>query len=157
MKATIILASTILCSIAGFSQVADVKGSWSLDPTLELIKTKTQKKFTVPAFKQTLPIKSIIVPIAFIGYGFTTLGNNSFRQLNKNISYEVKEDMPGFKTSVDDYLRYAPVVSTYALNIAGVKGKHRLLDRTIVFAVSSIATNQIVTVLKHATHQLRPD
>ncbi len=65
--------------------------------------------------------------------------------------------MPGFRTSVDDWLKYAPVISSYALNIAGVKARHRFIDRTIVFAVSGILTNQVVTSLKNATHQMRPD
>ena len=101
--------------------------------------------------------KAFIAPAAFVAYGFTSLSNGPSRQLNKNICYEVKEDLPGFKTTVDNYLKYAPMVTTYALNIAGVKAKHRLLERTTILAVSSIVTNQIVTSLKHATHQMRPD
>ncbi len=156
MKATfILLLSAILFSTHGSSQTTDSSDrAYSISVSGLKSNQKTSSK---PAFKNYLPAKSFIMPAIFVGYGFTSLGNNSFKQLNKNISYEVKEDMPGFRTTVDDYLKYAPVVSTYALNIAGVKGRHRLVDRTIVFAVSSILTNQIVTSLKHATHQLRPD
>lgn len=156
MKATfILLLSAILFSTRGSSQTTDTSDRVNSISVSGL--KSNQKIYSKPAFKNYLPAKSFIVPAVFVGYGFASLGNNSFKQLNKNISYEVKEDMPGFRTTVDDYLKYAPVVSTYALNIAGVKGRHRLVDRTIVFAVSSILTNQIVTSLKHATHQLRPD
>jgi membrane-associated phospholipid phosphatase len=156
MKATFILfLSAILFSIAGSSQTAD---SINRLNTISITGLKANQKISSTlSSKNHLSAKSFILPAIFIGYGFTSLGNNSFKQLNKNISYEVKEDMPGFKTTVDDYLKYAPVVSTYALNIAGVKGRHRLLDRTIVYTVSSILTNQVVTSLKNATHQLRPD
>jgi membrane-associated phospholipid phosphatase len=153
MKATFILPLfSILFSSTCFSQTADT----SLHLDINKRSTLTSQKTSSARF-QKLSATSFIVPAVFIGYGFTSLGNNSCRQLNKNISNEVQEDMPGFKTSVDDYLKYAPVVTTYALNIAGVKGRHRLLDRTIVFAVASIVTNQVITSLKHATHELRPD
>jgi len=156
MKATFILTlSAILFSTAGSSQTVNSSDRFDTISVSEL--KSTQKISSAPVFKNHLSAKSFIAPAVFVGYGFTSLGNNCFKQLNKNISYEVKEDMPGFKTTMDDYVKYAPVVSTYALNIAGVKGRHRLVDRTIVFAVSSILTNQIVTSLKHATHQLRPD
>src|SRR5262249_17325700 len=107
--------------------------------------------------RNSINLKSFIIPTAFIAYGFTTLGNTPSKQLNKSISYEVKEDMPCFRTTVENYLKYAPVVATYALNIVGVKVKHPLLERTAILAVSSIFTNQIVTSLKHVTHQMRPD
>jgi hypothetical protein len=156
MKAAIILSFSAIFSIHGSSQ-----NSISIDSILSvptaLSPVSEQKNSPTPLIKKNIPASSLIAPAVFVGYGLISLGNNPVRDLNKNISHEVQEDMPGFKTRVDDYLKYAPVVSTYALNVAGVKGRHRLLDRTIVFAVSSILTNQLVTSLKHATRQLRPD
>src|SRR5437016_2309788 len=129
MKATFILfLSSIFFSSTAFSQTGDSIQLSNAVPPVGLLKTSPSKNVSAAAIEKNLSIKSFIVPVVFIAYGFTSLGNNSFRQLNKNISSEVEEDMPGFKTRVDDYLKYAPAVSTYALNIAGVKGKHRLLD-----------------------------
>ena len=70
---------------------------------------------------------------------------------------EVTEDVSGFNTKVDDYLKYAPMASVSARNLAGIKGRHKLVDRTIIYAMSSFLSKEIVTSLKHATHQLRPD
>ena len=111
----------------------------------------------LPEKKKYLTAKSIIIPTAFINYGFSSLHFKELQQLNKNISEEVTEDMPGFQSKVDDYLKYAPVASVYALNLVGIKGRHKLISRTIIYAMSSFLANHIVSKIKDATHQLRPD
>jgi hypothetical protein len=119
-----------------------------------------EKKWRIqalPARKNYLTAKSVVIPVTLIEYGFSSLKSDDLQDLNKKISEEVTEDASGFKTRVDDYLKYAPAASVYLLNAVGIKGKHKILDRTIILAMSSILSAQIVTALKHATHQLRPD
>ena len=111
----------------------------------------------LPVRKNYLTAKSVLIPVTLVEYGFSSLKSDELRDLNKKISEEVTEDASGFKTRVDDYLKYAPAASVYLLNAVGIKGKHRILDRTIILAMSSILSAQIVTAIKHATHQLRPD
>ena len=111
----------------------------------------------LPSNKNYLSAKSLIVPGTLISYGFSTLKSGALQKLNRNICEEVTEDASGFKTRVDDYLKYAPVASVYLLNAVGVKGRHRILDRTIILAMSSVLSAQLLTALKHGTHQLRPD
>ncbi len=139
------------------AQIASNKDEFRSDIYQKDSVTTTSKSKSSAHATSFSSVKPFIAPTAFIAYGFTCLGNTPSKQLNKSISYEVQEDMPGFKTTVDNYLKYAPVITTYALNIAGVKAKHRLMERTAILAISSIVTNQIVTSLKHATHQMRPD
>jgi len=107
--------------------------------------------------KDYLSVKSLIIPTAFISYGFGSLTNNDLVKWNKNIREEVIEDCPGFNTRIDDYLKYAPAASVYVLDLAGVKARHKILDRTIILAISTVLSSQVVTALKHGTHQLRPD
>jgi len=107
--------------------------------------------------KKFLSSRSLIAPSVFIGYGFATLKTHAFQSVNKQISIEVMEDASGFKTKADDYLKYVPVASVYALDAMGIKGKHNFADRTIVLAMSTVLSAQVVTALKHSTHQLRPD
>ena len=111
----------------------------------------------LPENKNYLSARSLIVPVSFISYVFTSLKSGELQKLNKGICEEVTEDASGFKTKVDDYLKYAPAASVYLLNAVGIKGKHKILDRTVVLAVSTILSEQLVTALKHGTHQLRPD
>jgi PAP2 superfamily len=110
-----------------------------------------------PASKNYLSAKSIIVPGTLITYGFSTLESGALQKVNKGICEEVTEDMSGFHTRVDDYLQYAPTASVYMLNVVGVKGRHKFVGRTVILTMSSILSAQLVTALKHGTHQLRPD
>ena len=112
---------------------------------------------TLPAQKKYLTAKSLIIPTFFIDYGFSSLHVKQLQQWNKQVREEVTEDAPEFKTKVDDYLKFAPLVSVYALNLAGIKGRHKLVDRSVIYAMSGILSSAIVFKLKQATHQLRPD
>ena len=121
------------------------------------VTTSFKKIQPSPPPKKYLSAKSLIVPVALIDYGFASLKAEELQEFNKTIAEEVTEDCRGFKTKVDDYLKYAPVATVYLLNAAGVKGRHKIIDRTIILAMSSILADQVVTYLKHSTHQLRPD
>lgn len=110
-----------------------------------------------PPQKNYLNAKSIIIPVAFINYGFSALGSEELKEINTHIRNEVKEDAPLFKTKLDNYLQYAPAASVYALNLAGVKGKHNFLDRSIIYIISELSSSLLVATLKTTTHQLRPD
>lgn len=127
-----------------------------INEPLKLV-VNTGKSHPGPVVKNFLSARSLAVPVIFIGYGFTSLGHNELHQLNLKISEEVVEDAPKFKTRTDDYLKYAPAAGVYALDAMGIKSKHGVVDRTIVLAMSTILTAQLVTALKHGTHQLRPD
>jgi hypothetical protein len=119
--------------------------------------TSVHKDQPLPPPKKYLSAKSVIVPIVLIDYGFASLKTEGLQELNKEIAEEVTEDAGGFKTRVDDYLKYAPAATVYLLNAAGIKGRHKILDRTIILGMSSVLANQLVTFLKHRTNQLRPD
>ena len=110
-----------------------------------------------PPGKNYLSAKSIIIPGTFIVYGFSTLESGALKKINRGICEEVSEDMSGFHTRVDDYLQYAPTASVYMLNAVGIKGRHKFVGRTVILTMSSILSAQLVTALKHGTHQLRPD
>jgi len=111
----------------------------------------------LPPNKNYLSAKGVIIPTTFIAYGFTSLHSNGLQKLNKQICEEVVEDCGGFNTTVDDYLKYAPAASVYLLNFVGIKGRHEFIGRSIILVASTILSAQLVTALKHDTHQLRPD
>ncbi|HEV8507736.1 MAG TPA: phosphatase PAP2 family protein [Chitinophagaceae bacterium] len=142
---------TSFVAIAFFSSVAISAQS------TDSIATSFKKIQPLPPSKKYLSAKSLIIPVVLIDYGFASLKSEELQELNKNIAEEVTEDCNGFNTKVDDYLKYAPIASVYLLNAAGIKGRHRILGRTIILGMSSILADQVVTFLKHSTHQLRPD
>ena len=151
MKAFSTAISASLVAISFLSPVT-TSAQWT-----DSIKSSFQKIQPVPPPKKYLTAKSLIVPVVLIDYGFASLKSEGLQEVNKKIAEEVTEDVSGFKTKVDDYLKYAPVATVYLLNAAGIKGRHKILARTIILGMSSILSDQVVTLLKHGTHQLRPD
>lgn len=102
-------------------------------------------------------IKSLIIPAIFIGYGVASLGNNAIRSLDKTTKNELQEDHPLFAAHIDNYSQFAPALAVYALNLAGVKGKHRLADATGIYLMSSAIMGGTVFILKGKSHRLRPN
>lgn len=100
--------------------------------------------------------KQLIVPGVLIGYGVIGIGSDQLIDYNKGIRAEVQEHIDE-KLTLDDFSQYSPMVSVYALNFAGVEGKHNLGDRTIIMATSYALMAGTVTGLKHLIHERRPD
>jgi membrane-associated phospholipid phosphatase len=151
MKAFSTAISVLLVAISFFSSSA------LSAQKADSLKIPVQKIQALPPPKKYLSAKSLIIPVVLIDYGFSSFKSEGLQKLNKKIAEEVTEDASGFKTKVDDYLKYAPATTVYLLNAAGIKGRHKILDRTIILGMSSILANQVVIFLKHSTHQLRPD
>jgi membrane-associated phospholipid phosphatase len=102
-------------------------------------------------------IRSLILPAAMIGYGVVTLNNHSLRDVNNNLRREVQRGNPAFRTNIDDIMQVSPAMAVYALNLAGVKGKHNFIDRTLILTISVALEQSVTLLLKSTTYQLRPD
>ncbi|WP_330443588.1 phosphatase PAP2 family protein [Flavobacterium sp. C4GT6] len=100
--------------------------------------------------------RQLVIPVALVGYGVIGLDNGQCKKINYSIRNEVVEDIDQ-KITIDDFMQYAPALSVYTLNLAGVEGKHNFKDRTIIMATSYIVMSSTVLSLKSVTHQLRPD
>jgi len=150
----LLITSSLLLTSVNIS--AQTVSSISSDSLPQTSKSISLSHGVLPG-KNYLTARSIIIPVTFINYGFSSLISKPLKQVNKGIAHEVMEDASGFKTRVDDYLKYAPAAGVYLLSAVGIKGRHNILDRTIILAMSSLVSAQLVVMLKHATHQLRPD
>lgn len=100
--------------------------------------------------------KQLIIPGVLIGYGFWGVESGQIKSFNFQIREEFTEDIDK-KVSIDDFSRYAPAVSVYALNAFGVKGKNNMRDRSVILATSTIITVGAVFALKSVTNVERPD
>lgn len=138
---------------AGFGGGIDVVAQSPSNNTFNF--PETNQVQSVPG--NYLKPRSLIVPGTFILYGFAAMCNNPLQKLNNHISCEVKEDMQGFKTRIDDHLKNVPAAMVFALSAVGVKGRHQLFGKTVILMSSTILTNNIVKQLKYHTHRLRPD
>lgn len=110
-----------------------------------------------PPGKNTVQLKSFILPAALVTYGAITLGNHSVNSLNAKIQDEIWVDKSHSLKHIDTYLQFAPALSVYALNLAGIKGKNSFGDRSMIYLMSNIFVNAMVYPAKSITKQLRPD
>jgi hypothetical protein len=100
---------------------------------------------------------SFLLPGGFIAYGFMGMGHNPVAQLDESTKDKIYQNNPDFSTHIDDYLQYAPAAAVYCLNAAGVRGRHRLKDRTLILAMTMVISSGMVTSLKGITQKERPD
>lgn len=119
----------------------------SQNDSLLLVQKKNSYKLTVT---------KLIIPGAFITYGFASLKVPSLKQLNTSTRNEILED--NFKHVMwDNYTQYAPAVLAYGFNAVGIKAKHNFKDMTIVYLTSQIITAAITEPLKRIIKEKRPD
>jgi len=116
----------------------------------------TQKDTVVINDDLKFNYKQLIIPSVLIGFGAIGLGSDYLKDLNLGIREEVMEDIDN-KFTIDDFSQYAPALSVYALNLAGVQGKHNLRDRTIILGTSYLLMTGTVMGLKTLTKEVRPD
>lgn len=100
--------------------------------------------------------KQIIIPVTLLGYGIIGIESDQLKFFNTEIREEVGEHIDE-KITIDDFSQYAPLAAVYALNLAGIKGKNNLKDRTTIAATSYIIMASTVLALKSITKIERPD
>lgn len=101
--------------------------------------------------------RSFVIPAFMIGYGFTSLRSDGLADINEDIREEIWSENPHKLVHIDNYLQFVPAVAVYGLNLAGIKGKHNLKDRSIIYLMSNVITNATVFSLKSLTKKERPD
>lgn len=86
------------------------------------------------------------------------IANGHARESIKNeVAEERNEMIPHFRTHLDDYLQFSPLAIAYGLDAFGVKSKTDLANRSVILLKGELMAIGSVTVLKRATHTLRPD
>jgi len=101
-------------------------------------------------------VSTLLAPTILIGTGIATMYDRGF--YSSYDAYDcIQRNYPGFQTNIDTYLLLIPALGVYGLNLAGVKGKHNFLDRSIIL-LSSITLASVTTgMIKSSTDVLRPD
>ena len=99
--------------------------------------------------------RPLIVPSAFITYGFIGLNNEKLR----GFDLSVRDELRYVKREVhlDDYLEFSPLVAVYGLNLLGKKGVHNLRELTKITGYYIVITGVSVASIKLLTGKERPD
>jgi len=111
---------------------------------------------TSQAKKAKVNYKALVIPSAFIVYGLVGLESHTIKLINSDTKDEITEHIDE-KLTIDDFSQYAPFVSVYALNAAGVKGKNNFKDRTIILCTAYAIMGATVNSIKLTGNVERPD
>jgi hypothetical protein len=93
---------------------------------------------------------SLAVPVAAVGF--------AMMPADHAIRNRVVNGMPGFHTSVDDYIQYAPLATQLALSLGGVQGRSK--NRWQVLVTDAMAAAMMATVvngMKYGINRTRPN
>lgn len=151
-----------------------IKKQWAIFFLASVYFPPVQAQYTdtIPADKYNLPVinnrniqvkrtpfpyRHFILPAFAIVYGVTTLNSDGLKDVNEEIKEEIWTEQPHKLVHADNFLQFAPAAAVYGLNIAGIKGKHNLADRSIMYLMSNAFLNVTVFSVKSITKQQRPD
>jgi len=103
-----------------------------------------------------LKLKEVLIPTGVFGVSVLFVHNGWLTKQRGNVQ-DALSAKGKHKLNIDDYSQYAPMVAVYGLNLCGIKGKHRFVDRTIMLAMSYATMSIIVNSMKFTFKEKRPD
>ena len=146
----------ILAFLFFHSSIAQLKDSAVRFSHLPQANCKTIPKKIQETYGLRLPMRTLVIPVSLITYGVISQSSEDLREFDVNIKNIVRRD-EDFRTTIDNYLQYAPGVSVYILNAAGIKGKNNFRDRTMIYLMSNLIMGITVQTIKNITKVQRPD
>ncbi|HEY4322800.1 MAG TPA: phosphatase PAP2 family protein [Mucilaginibacter sp.] len=100
---------------------------------------------------------ALVPPVVLITYGALSFVVHPIRQLDYTINDNVEKNHPDFHTTAESYFQFAPIAMVYGLNLVGVAGKNRFIDRTALLGLSTGFMGLSTYITKVSTHRLRPN
>ncbi|RKD92147.1 phosphatase PAP2 family protein [Mangrovibacterium diazotrophicum] len=147
MTRTLRLKCVLTISLFSMISPAFLRANSAQKDSTQTIETPAELKFKPQA---------LIVPSVLIGFGVVGLESDWIKSINGEIKEEINENVDEGAT-IDNFTQYMPMVSVYALNAMGIKGKHNLKDRTVIIATAYLIMGVTVTTIKNTTKVMRPD
>lgn len=104
-----------------------------------------------------LPIlKQLYAPASMVICGLISNGHSE-ESIKNELAECRNRYLPRFRTRVDDYIQFSPLAIAYGLDAFGVRSKTDILNRMAIFIKGEAVALTTVTILKSATHTMRPD
>jgi len=148
----IVVALVCFISLEASAQVKDTTKK-NLGDTLK------KDLLTAPDTVKHLHSKTaaLVFPAALVGYGVASFIIHPVRHFDYYVNNSFNKYYPRYSGSLESYFQFAPVAIVYGLNIVGVEGKNRFIDRTALLGLSAAFAGVSVYGLKNTTHRLRPN
>jgi len=126
---------------------------------LQLADTVKKDALTVPDSIKHVHSKTaaLIPPAILAGYGLVSFIIHPVRRFDYYVNSNFNKYYPGYHGSAENYLQFAPAAMVYGLNLVGIEGKNRFIDRTALLGLSAAFAGVSVYGLKGVTHRLRPN
>lgn len=148
----------LFAAFAGYTPLSAQQPDSSLNTNKQATKFRPKLLYNIAYNKYTVSSgASYIVPGAAMLYGVGSMTAHQLKKWNDDTKYELYTEHPHSSFRADNYLQFAPAVCVYGLNVVGIKGKHNIRDRTMIYLMSNLILNTTVYSLKHVTHEWRPD
>ena len=148
----------VICCLIAFKADAQVNIA---DTAKKVNLGDTVKKdlLTAPDTVRRLHSKAwtLVPPAGLIAYGALSFQVHPIRQLDFVIHNAITRQDGDFSTKAESYFEFAPIAMVYGLNLVGIEGKNRFIDRTAILGLTAIFAGISTTIVKHATHRLRPN
>jgi membrane-associated phospholipid phosphatase len=101
--------------------------------------------------------KTYRIPAMLFVYGAVAFHSDPLLDFDEDLKRAVWDNNPHGTVRIDDYLKYGPAVSVYALNLLGIHGAHNFVDRSAIYVMSNIIFNVMVSTIKPIAHRERPN
>jgi len=151
-KIFIILLSLISFEVSAQQNTADTAKK-------KLADTLKKDILTAPDTVKKLHSKpvTLIPPAAMITYGGLSFVVHPIRRFDYYIKSQIRRSDSTFSTKAESYFQFTPIIIVYGLNLAGVEGKNRFIDRTALLGLSGGILALTEGLTKRFTHRLRPN
>jgi len=146
-KIYLLVLALHLFSVSAIAQIRTDTSRAFIKPFRSLIDMKDMERFEYP---------KLVIPIILVGSGISMNGNH-FESIKHEIVEERNEIMPSFRTYMDDYLQFSPLVATFGLDALGIPSKTDILDRSVILLRGEATMFAATQLIKRTSRQLRPD
>ncbi|MDB5136086.1 MAG: superfamily protein [Mucilaginibacter sp.] len=102
-------------------------------------------------------VVTLVIPTALIAYGASSFVIHPIRRIDYYLHGDIQRTDPNFNTKAESYFQFAPIAMVYGLNLVGVEGKNRFIDRTALLGLSGGILGLSGYLTKYTTHRLRPN
>lgn len=149
MKSLAVLLFGLFCAASSVAQVDTVSIMSGGRPELRVpvdIKI-SNRQFNLNRLHHSL---SLAAPVAVVGFAMVPA--------DAHVRDRVVNGMSGFRTHVDDYIQYIPLVTQLTMGLAGVKGQSR--NRWQVLTTDALAAAMMAAVvngMKYSVDRTRPN
>lgn len=100
--------------------------------------------------------RQLVMPILLSAAGMATFFNKKEGLKNELVEYRTQH-FSSFRTKVDNYLQFSPLVANYVLEGLGIPGKTDPANQAIIMFKSEAMMLGATYLLKASIHERRPD